>query len=678
MQDRKLRSGWGSWLALWLCGKQLWGTLGWVSLAGAIATWSTPVEAAELTQWQFNDAAKQLEVTVPAGVKPRYFILAQPARIVLELPNTQVGTVPTQRSLTGSVREVRVSQFQPDVTRIVMQLAPEAVFAPGQVELKQVAENRWVVRPLLVGSEASTATTAPVTATPQAATKPPEVRSPQTSAAAPNSTPAKTPTAPPAATKPTPQPTPTKPQPTVTPPASTSVPAPQPQPAATVPPTLPAAPATPAVKPTVTAPVLTVRPVAPTAIAPQTRQEPTWEPLSPPSSETNPQQSPQPVAQSPQTTAIAPSTSPAVTPPISTRLETQGVAPDAIDTALPPATFTEQRPVTVRVPSRQSRSTTSSQPNRVVRQQPAPSQSIPVVVSPPSTPMASDDFTETALPPATIAPSSTATVKVPPLRSVTQPEIVPSVATPAPTTPSDVVVGRVVEFGQPLPSTSTTAPSTASSGLPNLEPQTTLPPEMSAPSVTGAPTVTVPPLRSQPNNAPQARIERSSLDLPTSITASGDGVLLPAGTQLILQYPGAEPLVLKPGVAQQEVLLLQTEVRDRNGAVVIPRGAQVIGRFESDRGGSRFIAQAISLRGQNVPFAAKSTALDGKLQVSEDKVVKHSALGAIAGALVGGVSGGDILGGAAAGAAVTYLTAPKPATLQPGQLIQVQVTEDLR
>jgi outer membrane lipoprotein SlyB len=104
----------------------------------------------------------------------------------------------------------------------------------------------------------------------------------------------------------------------------------------------------------------------------------------------------------------------------------------------------------------------------------------------------------------------------------------------------------------------------------------------------------------------------------------------------------------------------------------------VIGRFESDRGGSQFITQAVSLRGRNVPFAAKSTSLDGKLQISEDKVVKHSALGAIAGALVGGVSGGDILGGAAAGAAVTYLTAPKPATLQPGQLIQVQVTEDLR
>jgi len=155
-------------------------------------------------------------------------------------------------------------------------------------------------------------------------------------------------------------------------------------------------------------------------------------------------------------------------------------------------------------------------------------------------------------------------------------------------------------------------------------------------------------------------------------------VLLPAGTRLVLQYPGSEPLALKSGVAQQEVLLLQTEVRDRNGAVVIPRGTQVIGRFESDRGGSQFITQAISLRGRNVPFTAKSTSLDGKLEVSEDKVVKHSALGAIAGALVGGVSGGDILGGAAAGAAVTYLTAPKPATLQPGQLIQVQVTDDLR
>ncbi|HEY9858420.1 MAG TPA: hypothetical protein V6D16_02860, partial [Candidatus Obscuribacterales bacterium] len=163
----------------------------------------------------------------------------------------------------------------------------------------------------------------------------------------------------------------------------------------------------------------------------------------------------------------------------------------------------------------------------------------------------------------------------------------------------------------------------------------------------------------------------------SSLVAVGDGIVLPSGTTLQLQYSGTEVLELKPGNPQQEVLLLQTEIRDRNGSILAPTGAAVIGRFETTSGGSRFVAQAISLQGRNVPLAAESAILGGKVQVSQEKVVRNSALGALAGALVGG-SGEEVLGGAAAGAAVTYLASPKPAKLQPGQVVQVRLTEVLR
>jgi len=112
--------------------------------------------AEELTEWQFNPDTQQLEVVVPENSTPRYFLLAQPARIVLDLPNTDVGTTISEQSYAGAVRRVRVAQFEPGVTRIVLELTPDAVLAPGQAELTQVetlpgGATRWTLRPLLAG-----------------------------------------------------------------------------------------------------------------------------------------------------------------------------------------------------------------------------------------------------------------------------------------------------------------------------------------------------------------------------------------------------------------------------------------------------------------------------------------------------------------------------------------------
>ncbi|MFQ3629808.1 MAG: AMIN domain-containing protein, partial [Cyanobacteriota bacterium] len=121
------------------------------------ATTAAPVRASTLTQWQFDPASAQLEVIVPAGVTPRTFLLAQPTRIVMDLPNTEVGAVSAGQFYGGAVRQVRVSQFQPGLTRIVMELSPDATLAPEQVQLQQVGpassgQNRWVLRPVLVGA----------------------------------------------------------------------------------------------------------------------------------------------------------------------------------------------------------------------------------------------------------------------------------------------------------------------------------------------------------------------------------------------------------------------------------------------------------------------------------------------------------------------------------------------
>jgi hypothetical protein len=160
---------------------------------------------------------------------------------------------------------------------------------------------------------------------------------------------------------------------------------------------------------------------------------------------------------------------------------------------------------------------------------------------------------------------------------------------------------------------------------------------------------------------------------------AGANVLLPAGTEISLLYPGTEALRLaraKP--RREEVLLLQGGIFDSRGNTIVPANTPVIGRFETTNLGSRFVVEAISLNGRNMPLLARSQPLAGRRQQPSDRsVLRNTGIGGLALFLLSGFSGIGLLAGATAGAATTYVAAPQPATIQPGQILQVQLTEDL-
>jgi hypothetical protein len=116
--------------------------------------------AAPLENWRFDPGTNQLEVTVPAGIKPRYSFLANPARIVLDLPNTQVGQAKPQISYSGAVRQVRVFQFQPDTARIVLELAPNQTLGNQQAQKSEKGSDRWTLQPVFAASAPSAKTQA--------------------------------------------------------------------------------------------------------------------------------------------------------------------------------------------------------------------------------------------------------------------------------------------------------------------------------------------------------------------------------------------------------------------------------------------------------------------------------------------------------------------------------------
>ena len=139
-----------------------------VSLVSSIVALNV-AHAAQLTQWTFDSSTHWLTLHIPGGTTPQYFLLAQPPRIVVDLPNTQVDNVnvPEVTTYSGMVQSVRVGQFQPELTRIVIEFDPDITFAPGHIAIQPggstqpsehgnrevVSAETWYIRPLLVGQE---------------------------------------------------------------------------------------------------------------------------------------------------------------------------------------------------------------------------------------------------------------------------------------------------------------------------------------------------------------------------------------------------------------------------------------------------------------------------------------------------------------------------------------------
>ena len=806
--------------------------------AGTLAIAAARGEAAALTNWRYDPAARQLEVTVKEGVTPRYFLMAQPARIVLDLPDTEVGEVSVKETYAGAIRQVRVSQFQPGLTRIVMELSTDAVFAPGQVKLEKANKSTWVLRPLIANAPTAEIVRMPPIQTPgqtisrpegakapapvSALPPPPEIDLPSSfppvqskrstavvtvplvkaaaqvevvqpdslqpispegsdvspmnnnlmegdvslPAVASRSRPSSstqssnsglaTASLPPQAiaqVSPTEKTTPLPPSTTqsaadllvdltkavklevpppvslpasgssVVMPASSSVTRNLPAPIQTQPLQIPAIapvnlstamevskfgeaieiPSTLRVATNlpvqVTVPAINASPptqlaaVPPTitfSAPPQTAMPPLNPPIAAPV--VVPMQPPSSVMQptmprvQPQLPTLQPAALPILQPPSSSVM--QSVAPIQLQQP-------QLQPLQLQQPKMQQPVRAMQPPISSVMQSGPPMLTLPSAVSQPpiSSVMQTSVMQTSVMPMPAVSPVSSAPaiafgvaqptlslpqatfsegagqsamVSVPPLQTASpqpqtsavsvpplQPMSIPTSATVTPvqmapivTSASAATASSTIEFGKSLPIAGATALNTT--------------PAMTNYSATMAPSVTSP--------------------LATSMMyqSSVPGLILPTGTMLVLSYPGTVNLSLNAGTPRQEVLILQTEVRDSLGNVVFPRGSYVTGQFDTSREGSRFMAMAISQSDRAIPFAAESDPINGNREVSGSSLAVYSGAGALAGGLVSRFSGLGVLLGGAAGAATNLFTSPKPATIQPGQIIQVRMTREVR
>jgi len=164
---------------------------------------------------------------------------------------------------------------------------------------------------------------------------------------------------------------------------------------------------------------------------------------------------------------------------------------------------------------------------------------------------------------------------------------------------------------------------------------------------------------------------------PRSLPVQTDrnpNVLLPKNSEIKLRYTGQESLVLAQDNPLQEVLVVEEDIWDDFNRLILPAGSQIIGRFETDDRGSRFIAQAVALMNGNRALTATSDPIRGDRQSLGSSIGVGSGVGATAGLMLGGGLG--LLGGAAAGAATGYLFSPQTAVIEPNQTLVIRLRED--
>jgi N-acetylmuramoyl-L-alanine amidase len=107
---------------------------------------SMSVEAATLQSWRFSQGENRLVFTTNGDVQPRAQLIANPTRLVIDLPGTTFGRPMMTQPGEGGIREVRVGQFDAQTTRIVVELVEGYTLDPQQVQVRGATPTQWTVQ----------------------------------------------------------------------------------------------------------------------------------------------------------------------------------------------------------------------------------------------------------------------------------------------------------------------------------------------------------------------------------------------------------------------------------------------------------------------------------------------------------------------------------------------------
>ncbi len=107
-----------------------------------------PAWAGKLVYWKFNKPLNRIEFITNEGVQPQARFVANPARLIIDIPDTTVEKSKQKKrvNVTRFIKEVRVGQFNRDTARVVIELGSQYTLRPDDIKIRSLSPNRWFVQ----------------------------------------------------------------------------------------------------------------------------------------------------------------------------------------------------------------------------------------------------------------------------------------------------------------------------------------------------------------------------------------------------------------------------------------------------------------------------------------------------------------------------------------------------
>lgn len=107
---------------------------------------ASPAQANHVATYNFDPNLNQFSFTTSGDVLPKAQLLANPTRMVIDLPGIVVRNPREEAQRNkGALREIRLGQFQPGVGRIVLEFAPGYQPNIGDLNLRGLTYRQWVL-----------------------------------------------------------------------------------------------------------------------------------------------------------------------------------------------------------------------------------------------------------------------------------------------------------------------------------------------------------------------------------------------------------------------------------------------------------------------------------------------------------------------------------------------------
>lgn len=115
-----------------------------LSILGMLV-FGSPADAGQLLSWEFEQKNNRLVFITDEGVQPKAKLIANPTRLVIELPNTQLGRTTVKEEYLGAIRGFRIGQSTDNTVSLVLELAPGYTIDPEQVKFRGASSTQWTV-----------------------------------------------------------------------------------------------------------------------------------------------------------------------------------------------------------------------------------------------------------------------------------------------------------------------------------------------------------------------------------------------------------------------------------------------------------------------------------------------------------------------------------------------------